>query len=186
MNLDDKNRIADQWLDAAIKQYASPEPDSGLEERIRRNLRTSVPEKKTGWQWWTPWVVATATALLVGGILIHKPHRDDNHAAVKNTSVPITAAQSQAASLALAVVTSSARAEKKSHPAFAEIAQPQWPDQFPSPRPLSRQEQLLADYVRERPQEARLIARARAEQQEQDMLDFKKRTTIPENLLRVE
>src|SRR5580704_1748177 len=112
MNLDDKNRIADQWLDAAIKQYASPEPDSGLEERIRRNLRTSVPEKKTGWQWWTPWVVATATALLVGGILIHKPHRDDNHAAVKNTSVPITAAQSQAASLALPVVTSSARAEK--------------------------------------------------------------------------
>jgi cytoskeletal protein RodZ len=185
MELDDKNRIADQWLDAAIQQYAAPEPDSGLEERIRRNLRTAVPEKKTGWHLWTPWVVATAIALMVAGILIYKAHRDTDHIAVKNTSVP-PVARSQEALPATPVLTSSTHAEKKSPHAVARIAQPQWPEHFPSSRPLSQQEQFLADYVRDRPQEARLVARARAEQQERDMLDFKKRTTIPENLLRIE
>ncbi len=186
MKLDDKNRIADQWLDAAIQQYAAPEPDSGLEERIRRNLRTAVPEKKTGWQWWAPWVVATATVLIVSGILIHRSRRDNDHAAVKSTPVPVTVARGQESLPALPMVTSSAHTQKKPHPAVAAIAQPRWPDHFPSPQPLSWQEQLLADYVRERPQEARQIARARAEQQEQDILDFRKRRAIPENLLRIE
>ena len=40
-------------------------------------------------------------------------------------------------------------------------------DQFPSPRPLSEQEQMLARYVREFPQEAVLVARAQTERRKE-------------------
>jgi hypothetical protein len=41
-------------------------------------------------------------------------------------------------------------------------------DQFPSPRPLSEQEQILATYVAQFHDEAVLIARARKEAMERD------------------
>jgi hypothetical protein len=54
-----------------------------------------------------------------------------------------------------------------------EAAEPKL-DQFPSPRPLSKQEELLARYAREHPQEANLIAQAQAELEKQDLLEFEK------------
>jgi hypothetical protein len=41
-------------------------------------------------------------------------------------------------------------------------------DQFPSPRPLSEQEQILANYVAEYPETAALIAQLRTEEREKE------------------
>jgi hypothetical protein len=45
-------------------------------------------------------------------------------------------------------------------------------EQFPSPAPLSEQEEMLVRYIRERPHEAALIARAQAELLKQDLQQF--------------
>ncbi len=44
-------------------------------------------------------------------------------------------------------------------------------DQFPSPRPLSEQEKILASYVTKYPKHAALIAQARAEALRQDLAE---------------
>jgi hypothetical protein len=41
-------------------------------------------------------------------------------------------------------------------------------DQFPSPRPLSEQEQILVNYVAKYPETAALIAQARTEEREKE------------------
>jgi hypothetical protein len=46
-------------------------------------------------------------------------------------------------------------------------------DQFPSPHPLSEQEELLQRYVAENPERAVLVARARMEVQERDLEEMK-------------
>jgi hypothetical protein len=41
-------------------------------------------------------------------------------------------------------------------------------DQFPSPRPLSEQEQILMSYVARYPENAALVAQAQAEERERE------------------
>jgi hypothetical protein len=45
---------------------------------------------------------------------------------------------------------------------------------------LSEQEEILARYVRERPDEARLVAHAQAELLQRDLLEFEKQSGAPE------
>jgi hypothetical protein len=45
---------------------------------------------------------------------------------------------------------------------------------------LSEQEEILARYVRERPEEARLVAHAQAELLQRDLLEFEKQNGAPE------
>jgi len=49
-------------------------------------------------------------------------------------------------------------------------------DQFPSPQPLSDQERILASYVMNYPEQAALVARARAEILRQDREEERQRT----------
>jgi prefoldin subunit 5 len=47
-------------------------------------------------------------------------------------------------------------------------------EQFPSPQPLSEQEQMLARYVEELPSEAKQIAQAQTELARHDEIEFEK------------
>ena len=54
----------------------------------------------------------------------------------------------------------------RARPTVVAAANPKL-DQFPSPRPLSEEEQLLVRYVHEFPEEAVLIAKAQAESEKE-------------------
>lgn len=66
MELNDRNRIADEWLEAAMRQSSHAEPHSGLEDRVLRRLR-AVPGKTSRLQLWALWATA-ALALSGDGI----------------------------------------------------------------------------------------------------------------------
>jgi hypothetical protein len=161
-------------LDAALKRYGNVEPRAGLEARVSTNIR--IEQERIGERRWN-WMSALAAIAVAGALgaiifLIRKPE-------VRPQVVAIQAAPGLIAKEAPAATVKPSLAEKPSPSvsrrrprpiAAAVVSADESPklEQFPSPRPLSEQEEILARYVRERPEEARLVAHAQAELLQRD------------------
>ena len=182
----DRERLVDSWLDRSLKQYGEAEPRPGLEGRVRANPRVER-ERRPEERWsWAP-ALAVLLAVMVGGGMYWArgpstvPETTTGHLSApvvpKEAPAPLaeTEAQRPAASTFLSSVPRIAA--RRSGAAVAD--QPRL-EQFPSPRPLSEQEEMLVRYVRDRPQEAKLEAQARAELLKQDLLEFEKQDDAPE------
>jgi hypothetical protein len=180
------NNLSEKLLDDALKQYGDVEPRAGLEARVLANIR--IEQERIGehrWNWMSA-LAAIAVAWALGAImfLIRKPD-------VRPQVVAIHAAPGLIAKEATAVGVkppladrpSTSFSRRKPRPLARTIVladgSPKL-EQFPSPRPLSEQEEILARYVRERPEEARLVAHAQAELLQRDLLEFKKQSGPPE------
>jgi hypothetical protein len=172
MDLGSQQQRIDQWLDAALRQYGEAELRPGLESRVLANLR-SQPAPRRGWL-----PLPAAVLLLLAIVFIFSPKR--RHEAQSPHSVTISthpAIENQSASGNSPPVGRSAIARK---PRPVQVKQAAVPaaargpklDRFPSPRPLTEQEQILIRYVRERPEQARLLAQAQAQLMEKDRLEF--------------
>lgn len=169
------HRLADE-LDAALARYAAVEPRTGFEERLLANLRARQKRApvRIGWRW--PWAGAVAVVVLVLAFSLawrpSKQHLD------KATDQPITqdgrdtqvanrARQPYLPARALPSVRPTVR--HRPRPSIVRIA-PHL-EQFPSPQPLSEQEQILARYVATYPEHAALVAEARAEALRRDAVE---------------
>jgi hypothetical protein len=182
MELNDKNRIADEWLEAAMRQSSHAEPDSGLEDRVLRRLR-AVPEKTSRWQLWAPWATAAVALIAAMALLVRKPN-DVPHAVIDRSparaltedhaSNNILARTMGRKASAVAVSSNSKQSSPKlqSPRTTASAAAPKR-EQFPSPEPLSEQEKILIDYARNFGREAMLIARAQTELLNREALEQK-------------
>lgn len=162
MQAGDKDRL-EEWLDQALQQYGNAQPRAGLESRIVRNL--AAEEQRwfyKGWRW--ALVGASVTILLTTiwfGIENRVPQTKEH------AFIPV---QSQSAPNQPEVMSPSAsnRASRQSRRnqahAFtsAHLRKPRL-DQFPSPRPASEEELILAKYVERFPKEAMLISQEQNE-----------------------
>jgi hypothetical protein len=172
MKLDDRERSADEWLAIALKHYGAGEPRSGLEERVLATLR--FERERISAQRWDLWPVLAGLAVVVflgAAIFLGREHRIAPAGVAARHMFP--AANKTAAKTA----TSFVLARKPLRPgAFsrstARVSDNPHLSQFPSPQPLSEQEEILARYVRENTQEAMLVAQARAELLKKDWLEF--------------
>jgi hypothetical protein len=174
-------------LEAALAEYGSIEPRSGLEQRVLANLRGGRDAVRGGWsRWWLATAVGALTLAVVvagAGFVVWKA-RDRGTIAVSPIGPPqnrvLTREDSDAHYPMIAVEKSSERPKPTvggkgsrshwaaEHPAIL-TAQPKL-EQFPSPRPLSEQEKILASYVKRYPETASLVAKARAAASLQDSL----------------
>lgn len=166
MELNDKN--LDRWLDGALQRYGNVEPRTGLESRILANLEAAAQVRRHGRGWWWAWGAAAlmaciAVAMWVGIDMHHLTKR--TVATTNPATVGASAKGSQPAPLQVAHLPH--RVKRHSIPPNIEAAKQPRLEQFPSARPLSEQEQLLARYVRELPEEAVLVAQAQAESQKE-------------------
>lgn len=171
-NFEGRNRTPlDDQLEAALAKYAAVEPRAGLEERILANLKAQE-QSDHRIAWWR-WAVSMATALLIMTGLIwraerHRPEEAIHLANSQQTQQQVaTNTTAESGNRAVVRKTSIRRRRHTPTAALAE-AEPKL-DQFPSPRPLTEQEKLLAEYVSQFHQEAVLVARARAEVLRQDL-----------------
>ena len=159
----------DTWLDKALHQYGDVEPRAGLENRILANLESTRNLNSSRWALIFA-VAALATACIAivfwFGASTHQTQR--SVVAVTPTPALTTADATQhTQSLRPAVhVVAHRRIKRKVPQLAAAFNEPRLP-QFPSPRPLTKEEQMLQQYVTELPQEAVLIARAQAERREE-------------------
>lgn len=161
----------DRALDAALAKYAAVEPRAGLEERVLANLRAEWTQVG-GRAWWRWSLAAAAVAVIVVAVaLVWRSGRPSppvvaNHPAVTTQGSPESGTQA-ANRYGNAVRPQGHRPIRRTNahpPHFAAVvaASPKL-DQFPSPQPLSEQEEILANYVAKYPERAALLAEARME-----------------------
>ena len=170
--MEPENRRLEEWLDAALKQYGNAEPRVGLENRILARLRAE-PARRSRWLW--PILAATAAAALIAGILVSGDLKEvpapSSVKAVIAPQIPKTRGEKE-----VAIKTGHRHGRQVRAREVAKGVEPtQAPivkaDQFPSPAPLSEQEERLARYVREHYEQAVMIARAQTELRKRDALE---------------
>jgi len=155
----------DRWLDSAVVQYGNAEPRTGLECRILANLEKAQCEKIST-PWWRAFSISVPAACVVLSIWLgmYRPHQksppvpNPHVLGAVNAAFPQNQASSPGHRRPLA-----RRATRHAPPRQHELAVEPRLAQFPSPQPLTEQEQLLERYVRNFPEEARIVAREQTE-----------------------
>jgi len=161
----DKQMQIDDMLDSLLANYSSAEPRPGLETRILAGLQGAAENESLA-GWWNfkwLWAGAVAAAIIVAAVLIGGRHRIEppKHVMAKTSSaIPEPAIQPHAPIApkeTVRIYRRKSRATKQ--PQNAALALSQRPTVFPTPTPLSEQEQLLLRYMTFTPREE-LIAQS--------------------------
>jgi hypothetical protein len=168
----DRSDQIDRALDAALAKYAAVEPRAGLEERVLVNLHAGHA-RRVNHAWWRWGLGAAAGAVIVLTVALAWRSGRPSPPAIANRRAVVKQDLTQLASHDGHAVHS-----RPPHPLRRGSAHPGHPgavvagsaklDRFPSPRPLSEQEKILANYVSEYPEHAALIAQARMEMLRRD------------------
>jgi hypothetical protein len=166
----------DRELDATLAKFTAGEPRAGLEDRILANLRAQQARvtERPWWRW--PAVAALTVAIGVTGFLAWRPQRPVQ----KIASNPAATTQIDghtgthtnhggSGTTQLNDLGSGRRRKPRAvnHPVRVASPAPKL-DQFPSPQPLSEQERILAGYIARFPEQAALVAQARADARRRD------------------
>jgi hypothetical protein len=173
MELHGKDHHLDQWLEKALREYGNAEPRAGLENRILANLESAQNTSLSRISLWRAFAVPALAACVILAIWIGS---SINRAPRKTATISKSPMQSltSASRETPEVPRESVHAEPrrpKGHPwppQFEVTKEPRL-QQFPSPERLTVQEQLLARYARNFPQDARIVAdeQTRAEAKKQ-------------------
>lgn len=159
----------DRILDAVLPKYASAEPRPGLEDRILANVRanTVLTAHYAWWHWGLAAALAATLLALAISLRSPKPHPSDAHRTAPVQPSPSTiearklnpdAGLIQPQNLIPIAKTSAMPIRRK-----ARVPKNPKLDQFPSPHPLSEQEQMLALYVAQFNDQAVIVARVRTQ-----------------------
>jgi len=174
----ERERLIDEWLDGTLKQRGAVEPRPGLEDRVLASLWSAsnrMPAR--AWSWRPAWI-ALATTLLIGGALFLARRSGRGQQIATGTGAPARleaptipeSHPSQSGAKALSARHHRQGSLPRHAPENATLVVPRL-DHFPSPQPLSEQEQILARYVQQFPREAGLMARAQTALFEQETIE---------------
>jgi hypothetical protein len=177
LNDKDQERLADKWLDAALKQYGEAAPRTGLEGRVLANLRAESERLAERRDWRHALGAVIAIIVVVAAIFVVRDRNVARQVEAKREAPVMTNASSALGSDRAnkreipRALQQPHRATYASRPmrAVESMGEPRL-QQFPSPQPLSKQEEMLTTYVTRFPDEAVAAARAQAEIRKQDEL----------------
>lgn len=154
METNRQNRLSEEWFDKALRQYGAVEPRPGLETRVLANLRAESLHVPRRGVWWLGLATVAAVLLIAADLFTM---RDRQYVTLPVARVVPVAPQVQR-------VTQIVSLQRPSRPhGTMPSRQPPRLDQFPSPQPLSEQEEALEQYVEQFPREAVLVANAQTE-----------------------
>lgn len=166
----DQQDELDRMLDATLPKYAAVEPRAGLEARVLAHLRAEpLRPPRHAWLQWG--LVGAVAVIAVVAVLAWRPSRVPhpliaNHPpgtilrpATQEAKGAPHATDEVAAAKHASIRTSIARRV----PASTAVGTYPKLDQFPSPQPLTPEEIALAEYAKNFPKEARLVAQAQEE-----------------------
>lgn len=161
MQTPNKDRL-DLWLDEALRQHASVEPRDGMEGRLLARLH-SREERTRVFRRWALLIGSPALAILLIALVWRGEHTDINQRNLDATSQHSDVEQALRKTVQPSL-SSTSRDTKvvriNRHPLSAQrqYDEPRL-NHFPSPRPLSSEEIVLAQYAAQYPQEAALVAK---------------------------
>jgi len=165
-----KSDDLDVLLDAALATYANPEPSPGLTAQILAAARANAPQRQFRWMLWGIPAIAALLALVIllpARRIHHDPLPSTVQVSRGTSTSPVTAPR-------LSVKTNSARqvprlrataTVRAAIPASEPLPKQQV---FPTPTPLSPEEQALGAAISRNPQAvARQIAQSATQSPEQ-------------------
>lgn len=162
----------DREIDAALAKYAAAEPRTGLEDRILASLQSArkVASARGRWEWRLALAFALAMVVIAATALMWKLEHPQPTAVLHPTSIETrhNDVQREArnnSGVGKVLRPGQRRTTPKTHAnskAVTPISDPRL-EQFPSPQPLSEQEQILESYIATFPEQASLVAEARTE-----------------------
>ena len=167
------NGRLDTWLDQALREYGDVEPRAGLETRILANLASSSGAAFSR-RWWPSFAALALVAALAAAIWIaNRPTRPAKESVATAASGSVMPATNSLVRPPSAANMKRSTARRRTHVPDARVLarQPRL-KQFPSPRPLSEQEQLLTEYVAQFHDKAVLMARAQTKLRKQEQQDL--------------
>jgi len=163
--LDQADNEVDRMLDAALAHYTAVEPRAGLEDRILANLRAQPHPVDHSWLRWG--LAAAVAAIMVVSVALAWRSKPTPAIVVQEATATL---QNPHESPPVAKVAHDASrqapephriAKRAAAPVLGAAVGPKL-DVFPSPQPLSKQEEILASYVAHFGDEAVIVARVRA------------------------
>jgi hypothetical protein len=164
----DKDRL-DFWLDTALRQQGNAEPRVGLENRLLSKLHTRKGHIRAIRQWGLilggPALAVLLIALVWRGERTGAKPPDMNAGHAISQAPPIAqalGAKPQPSMLPGVRNSKQAAATQRRTLAQSPRSEPRL-DRFPSSRPLSSQEVVIARYAEHYPREAALIAKEQEE-----------------------
>jgi hypothetical protein len=169
----------DRELDIVLAKYASIEPRAGLEHRVLANLRAERQPVLQLWSWRRTAVAAVLTVIVATALswrsgkpgpstTVRRPRMTASSIPQNDQSPASAGAEENGSHPSTVFDRPSMRRPKPSVVVSAAAAVQPKLDQFPSPCPLSEQEQILMNYVAKYPETAALIAQARTEEREKE------------------
>jgi len=174
MEPENQERLVEKWLDIGLKRYGEAEPRPGLEGRILAGLSTEQARGASpSWQWWPALAAIVIVAAVALQLLTRKP--------IPTGSVPVATHSVETSSPTLrqptvelcrpdAMTRSQGRRRTFQRHIAPATARP-LPKQFPSPRPLSPQEELLLAYVEQVPADEVAVAADRTRRADDLQID---------------
>lgn len=170
------NGFLDRKLDAALAKFTAAEPRTGLEDRVLANLRAQQAHvtERSWWRW--PALAALMAAIVLIVFLAWRSERPvrktaSNLSATTQIDEHAGTQANQGGSVATQLNDAGSARHLKpravSHSVRVASPAPKL-DQFPSPQPLSEQERILAGYIARFPEQAALVAQARADARRRD------------------
>jgi len=167
----------ERWMDEALKQYGRAEAGPGFESRVLARVRERGSALRSRqWLAWGFSVAVLATVVLAAIWIAYKPSLTRHQAQSRSGAATTRAANQPSQPMLPAGAARTASARRDTPLATAgkrSIAEPRATesvklDQFPSPAPLSEQEQMLARYVSQHRQQAVMVARAQTDWLDQE------------------
>ncbi len=167
MNPEERDRLAERWMDAALRRTAQAEPRPGLEQRILAQLAAAENQPAQAPWWRFPmfrFALPVMAAALVLVLVLTLSRHATNAPAVNTAGTTAVQARPQSPPSTTVSANASPAATVRSSPQRTRRTQrkPQRGsmvvalsaprlEQFPAPSPLSEQEQLLLRYLQRTP-----------------------------------
>ncbi len=139
MDAEERERRAEETLDAMLARYSSVQPRAGLEQRILANLEARQRAQISFWRW--GWAVAAAVLVISAGLLWVARHRaQPAPASMQVHRVPPPAPAPAQTNTARALPAPSGRIIRERPGRVAASGPGPRRNVFPSPVPLTSQE----------------------------------------------
>lgn len=145
--MDDKEKqFVNDLLDASLRNYSGTEPLAGLESRILAGVRARQRDQRHRTAWLSAFAIS-GLAVAVVGLVGFVALRGGLRRATPEQVIAKFPASNAAPTIAT-VAPPAKLQEPRRVPQHIATTRVDWrPQQFPTPRPLSKQEKLLLAYV---------------------------------------